>query len=309
MKKILFILNFMLLNFNLVAQSKKEIIQILNNRIDSLNIEIINRDKKFEKELSTKSKDKELMLVNISKLEKKTDSLQESITLLKRKLSVFKDSIDILNNENKLFLSSVKDLGQEITIGTQVWQSINLDVTTYRDGTPIPQVTDPTQWANLTTGAWCYYDNNPSNGMIYGKLYNWYAVAGIHDTDPNTPNKVLAPAGWHVPFDIEWSALVNFLGGESTAGGKMKSTGTTLWNDPNTAATNSSGFTGLPGGLRSHNGLFSYIGIFSHWWSANSGGGRNLYHDNSSANKDSGDKRYGGFVRCVRDYTTSSSSN
>ena len=97
-----------------------------------------------------------------------------------------------------LFISIEITYGQQVTIGTQIWQSTNLDVTTYRDGTPIPQVTDPTQWANLTTGAWCYYNNDPANGTIYGKLYNWYAVAGIHDTDPSTPNKILAPQGWHV---------------------------------------------------------------------------------------------------------------
>lgn len=303
----------MLLNFNLVAQSKKEIIQILKNRIDSLNIEIINRDRKFEKELSTKSKDKELMLVNISKLEKKTDSLQESITNLKSKLSVFKDSIDILNNENKLFLGNIKDLGQEITIGTQVWQSINLDVTTYRDGTPIPQVTDPTQWANLTTGAWCYYNNEPTNDKTYGKLYNWYAVAGIHDTDPNTPNKVLAPKGWHIPISAEWRFLITFLGGKSIAGGKMKSTDTSLWEAPNTAATNNSGFTGLPGGARNYDGSFIYINRSGYWWSLSSFGGNaegyRLDFNDGFASSDDGIKGIGASVRCVRDYTTSSLSN
>jgi hypothetical protein len=109
-----------------------------------------------------------------------------------------------------------------VTIGTQIWSSTNLDLTTYRDGTPIPQVTDPTQWTNLTTGAWCYYNNDPANGAIYGKLYNWYAVVGIHDNDPNTPNKILAPTGWHVPTDTEWTTLTTFLGGESIAGGKIQ---------------------------------------------------------------------------------------
>jgi uncharacterized protein (TIGR02145 family) len=154
-----------------------------------------------------------------------------------------------------------------VTIGSQVWSSTNLDVTTYRDGTPIPQVTDPTQWAGLTTGAWCYYANNSTNGTTFGKLYNWYAVAGIHDTDPNTPNKILAPTGWHVPSDAEWTSLITFLGGSSVAGGKMKSTNT-LWQSPNTGANNESGFTGIPGGLRYYlDGVYFDLGGAGNWWS------------------------------------------
>ena len=94
-----------------------------------------------------------------------------------------------------------------LTYGNQVWTVENAEMVTYRDGTEIPQVTDATEWANLNTGAWCYYDNDPTKG----KLYNWYAVMGIHDTDPNTPNKEFAPAGWHVPTDAEWTTLENYL--------------------------------------------------------------------------------------------------
>jgi uncharacterized protein (TIGR02145 family) len=154
-----------------------------------------------------------------------------------------------------------------VTIGTQIWSTNNLDVTTYRDGTPIPQVTDPTQWGNLTTGAWCYYANDPANGAIYGKLYNWYAVIGIHDNDPNTPNKTLTPTGWHIPTDIEYNTLINYLGGASIGGGKMKSMGTSLWENPNVGATNESGFTGLPGGYRSGSGGFDQsVGYNGYWW-------------------------------------------
>jgi uncharacterized protein (TIGR02145 family) len=133
-----------------------------------------------------------------------------------------------------------------VTIGTQIWTNKNLDVTTYRNGDPIPQVTDPTAWAGLTTGAWCYYNDDPANGAIYGKLYNWYAV-----NDP----RGLAPAGWHVPTETEWQTLIGTLGGASVAGGEMKSTGTTYWGSPNTG-TNSSGFSALPGGLRDVGGNF-----------------------------------------------------
>jgi uncharacterized protein (TIGR02145 family) len=163
------------------------------------------------------------------------------------------------------------------------WTKTNLNVTKYSDGTPIPQVQDPTQWANLTTGAWCYFENNTANGTIYGKIYNWYAVMGIYDA-PSSANpalrKKLAPTGWHIPSDSEWTNLTNCLGGELVAGGNMKSTGTIqagtgLWYEPNSAATNASGFTGLPGSFRNPNGLFvdsltglNNIGYLGYWWSS-----------------------------------------
>ena len=94
-----------------------------------------------------------------------------------------------------------------INYGTQDWAIENVEVVTYRDGTAIPQVTSPTEWLNISTGAWCYFDNDPSKR----KLYNWYAVAGIHDSDPNTPNKEFAPEGWNVPSEAEWATLKNYL--------------------------------------------------------------------------------------------------
>jgi len=193
-----------------------------------------------------------------------------------------------------------------VTIGNQVWTNKNLDVTTYRDGTPIPQVTDPTAWANLTTGAWCYYNNDPANGAIYGKLYNWYAVAGIHDNDPNTPNKILAPLGWHVPSDPEWTVLTDYLGGQLIAGGKMKETGTVHWNSPNQDATNSSGFTGLPGGVRFVYGIFNLIGIYGYWWSSSENDTtfawtRGLKDSNGVANRDSVQKYFFESLRLIKD--------
>ena len=180
-----------------------------------------------------------------------------------------------INNLQVAFSNTVPS----VQIGPQIWSSKNLDVTTYRDGTPIPQVTNPTQWGNLTTGAWCYYNNDSANGPIYGKLYNWYAVAGIHDTDPNTPNKILAPLGWHVPSDPEWISLINYLDSNANwgsninnvAGGKMKETGLLHWVSPNTGATNVSGFTGLPGGYcdaNSANTSFLHINTSGYWWSS-----------------------------------------
>jgi uncharacterized protein (TIGR02145 family) len=204
--------------------------------------------------------------------------------------------------------------GQEVTIGRQTWMQKNLDVSKYRDGTPIPQVTDPKKWANLTTGAWCYYKNTTANGTIYGKLYNWYAVAGIHDNDLSTPNKILAPTGWHVPSTEEWYTLTTFLGGEKVAGGKMKSTGTSLWKSPNTAATNSSGFTALPGGYRNLNGSdeFDGIGVGTYWWSTTESGSievwlrnsvwyRSVFSFDDQLNSYLLDKTSGFSVRCLRD--------
>ena len=196
-----------------------------------------------------------------------------------------------------------------ITIGTQIWSTTNLDVTTYRDGTPIPQVTDPIAWAGLTTGAWCYYANNTANGTTYGKLYNWHAVRGIHDNDPNTPNKILAPIGWHVPSNSEWNTLINYLdpnanGGIITtniAGDKMKSTGITLWTSPNTGATNSSGFTGFPGGLRNYDGTFLSIGNVGGWWCSDDAWTRDLNYNNGGAYLNTYGQEVGFSVRCVKD--------
>jgi uncharacterized protein (TIGR02145 family) len=148
----------------------------------------------------------------------------------------------------------------DVTIGTQIWTSCNTSVSKYSDSTDIPEVTDPTAWAALTTGAWCYYSNNSSNGTVYGKLYNWYAVAGIFDAaslaNPAL-RKQFAPTGYHVPTDAEYSTLFTFLGGTSIAGGKMKEVGTTHWSSPNTGATNTSGFTALGSGIRNSDGTFS----------------------------------------------------
>ena len=185
-----------------------------------------------------------------------------------------------------------------VTICNQVWSTKNLDVTTYRNGDAIPQVTDSVQWANLTTGAWCYYNNDPAMGIIYGKLYNWYAV-----NDP----RGLAPQGWHVPSDAEWLSLETCLGGPAVAGGAMKETGTSHWLNPNTGANNSSGFLGLPGGSRFNNGTsFSSVGYYGDWWSSTEEGttyawNRFLYYSGSIVSRSFYYKSYGFSVRCLRD--------
>ena len=183
----------------------------------------------------------------------------------------------------------------EVVIGTQVWKTRDLNVTTYRNGDVIPQVEDDTQWKNLTTGAWCYYENNTANGTTYGKLYNWYAI-----TDP----RGLAPVGWRIPNDTEWTTLTDYLGGQSVSGGKMKSTGSE-WERPNTAATNSSGFSALPGGYRTNYGSWGAIGFSGKWWSSSALTSeawiRELKNDESYVYRYSEPKAYGCLVRCVKD--------
>ena len=188
----------------------------------------------------------------------------------------------------------------------------NLNVSKYSDGTPIPEVQDPTQWENLTTGAWCYFSNDPATEAVYGKLYNWYAVAGIYDSESLANpilRKKLVPMGWHVPTNAEWTQLTDCL--SVLVGGKMKSTGTLsagtgLWQSPNSDATNASGFTGRPGGLRYGLGTFSNFAINGYWWSSletNTGAsGRALYYNNGNSFSYYGCSKYFGFsVRCIRD--------
>ena len=145
-----------------------------------------------------------------------------------------------------------------VTIGTQVWLKENLKTTKFNDGNSIPNITDATAWASLTTPAYCWYNNDePANKNTYGALYNWRTVN----------SGKLCPSGLHVPTDLEWTELTDYLGGENLAGGKLKETGTLHWNSPNTGATNETGFTALPGGNRAYYRLFCGIGDFGFWWS------------------------------------------
>jgi len=182
-----------------------------------------------------------------------------------------------------------------VLIGNQRWMAENLRTATYTNGAPIPNVTLNTAWTGLSSGAWCNYNNNVANDTVYGKLYNWYTTV-----DP----RGLCPAGWHVPSDGEWTNLTDFLGGASVVGGKMKSI--TGWNAPNTEATNESGFSGLPGGVR-YNGDFNYVGYDGNWWSSTESFPllawlRNLNYNGFVVNRaNSYGMRSGLSVRCLMD--------
>ncbi len=190
-----------------------------------------------------------------------------------------------------------------VTIGTQVWMVENLKTTRYRDGTDIPLVMDgigitTIGWTNLQTPGYCYYLNlDYTYKNIYGAIYNWHAV--------NTGK--LAPTGWHVPTDSEWTTLKNYLGGFSVAGGKLKESGTSHWFEPNGGATNETGFTGLPGGARDYGGgNFNSVGSMGHFWSSSESGfitawSWALWYYNSFIARGSDGKSYGFSVRCVKD--------
>jgi uncharacterized protein (TIGR02145 family) len=183
-----------------------------------------------------------------------------------------------------------------VVIGTQTWMAENLKTSKFADGSVIPNVNNG-DWMFLSTPAWCNYDNSAENDITYGKLYNWYTVA-----DPRN----LCPAGWHVPSDAEWTTLTTFLGGTSAAGGKMKTT--SGWDAPNTAATNESGFSGLPGGYRNRNtGSFLSVGGSGNWWSSSETTltpfalYRKLIYTNGNAGWSTSEKPNGFSVRCLRD--------
>ena len=185
---------------------------------------------------------------------------------------------------------------ETVIIGDQEWMAENLKVTRYRNGDDIEYVTDNDQWANLSTGAYCYYNNDANNSDTFGSLYNWYAV---------NDSRGLAPEGWRVPTDDEWQTLVDYLGGSSVAGGKMKEAGTAHWNSPNTGATNESGFTALPGGYRSGNGNFFNLGNNGYFWSATEystyyAWSRELSYNYAQVYRYY-NKQHGFSVRCIRD--------
>lgn len=186
-----------------------------------------------------------------------------------------------------------------IKIGKQIWMAENLKVTHYRNGDPITNVTSNSEWTDLSTGAFCVYDNNLKNADIYGFLYNWYAVGD---------NRNIAPVGWHVPSNEEWQTLVDYLGGSGVAGDKMIETGTAHWKAPNTRATNESGLSALPSGNRNLIGKYSDMGRHATFWSSSEDNSNyawysdlNIYTGYADVRRLIFHKRIGFSVRCVKD--------
>lgn len=188
-----------------------------------------------------------------------------------------------------------------VMIGTQAWLKENLKVTHYNNGDPIPNVTANTAWAALLTGARCYYNNDSvAYDSVYGPLYNWYAV-----NDANN----LCPSGWHVSTNAEWQTAETYLGGSYIAGGKMKEAATLHWLSPNTGATNSTGFTGLPGGMRDPANNFQYIRENGLWWTptaynSSMAWSTYMWYLFAGVDHNPGTKKYGFSVRCVKDVST-----
>jgi uncharacterized protein (TIGR02145 family) len=329
MKKYLFYFFFLITNSISFSQSKKEQIEQLNNQVDSLkqilstertiniekvnslNLSILNLQSQIialNTNLDCLNKELHLSTKYISnktkELEQKQEEINTLIANLKTKtdsLNLFKLQLSNVSSQNNFGLNNSGEFEnltdiKSVLIGTQSWMTENLNVSTFRNGDIITEAKTNAEWENSGKNkqpAWCYYDNDPKYGEKYGKLYNWYAV-----NDP----RGLAPAGWHVPGDAEWQILENNLGAEG-AGKKMKST--SGWDDDGNG-TNSSGFSGLPGGFRHSEGDFYNMGNEGCWFSRSLGYKGNpdalyIWNNYDDVARDSQFGDLGNSVRCLKD--------
>lgn len=207
------------------------------------------------------------------------------------------------NDDPEPLVETVTDIDgnvyRTVTIGDQVWMAENLRVTRYRNGDPISQINNDQYWSISTEGSFCSPSGDLQSVSEYGRLYNGYAI---------TDSRGLAPEGWHVPTDTEWSTLVDIAGGETEAGGNLKEIGFDHWLSPNTDATDELGFGALPAGIRLPAGDFSGMGNYGCFWSSSfAGSGSNLFwvrcmwnnHDNVDRRDDN--IAFGFSIRCVKD--------
>ncbi|MCF8236494.1 MAG: T9SS type A sorting domain-containing protein [Bacteroidales bacterium] len=199
-----------------------------------------------------------------------------------------------------------------VQIGNQCWMKENLKTKTYQNGTLIPNVTDPYEWRNLTSGAYVWYDNDISWKDKYGALYNWFTTV-----DPNG----LCPAGWHVPTHDEWTVLTDYIGGTSSPhgnelkscrqvnspmGGGCNTSEHPRWNEHETHyGTDDYGFSGLPGGYRFTMVGFNYVGNYGGWWSSTEYSSLNawylyLFYSYGFVIVTASHERVGFSVRCLR---------
>lgn len=192
--------------------------------------------------------------------------------------------------------SALSNAQNEVKIGEQVWMSENLNVTTFRNGDPIPQAQSDQEWKNAAKDgkpAWCFYKNETANGSKYGKLYNWYAV---------NDSRLICPAGWHVATDEDWKSLETYLGGNAIAAIALRSTEWVAIGN----STNSSGFAALPAGIRFNIKLFLYLSKNGYWWTSTSVSKskafcRQISYTDTFVMTKIFDKKHGLSVRCVRD--------
>ncbi len=201
-------------------------------------------------------------------------------------------SFTTLKEEKDKVIDIDGNVYKTVTIGTQTWMAENLKTTKYNDGTEIPN--EITLWANITTPSYCWYSNSQHAKDTYGALYNWYAISDK-----------ICPTGWHMPFLDEWEKLIDYLGGLSVAGGKLKETDTTHWYNPNAGATNETGFTALPGGYHDEN-KFIYMRSRGYWWTKTGCGACKIafaitmFHHVNNVKKEDLNTHWGLSARCVK---------
>jgi uncharacterized protein (TIGR02145 family) len=224
---------------------------------------------------------------------------------------------DDLRNDSLINDSTLIDIEgntyKVLTIGSQTWMVENLKTTTYNDGTPIPNITNDSDWYNMTSGAYCNYNNDFIYVYTYGRLYNWFSV--------NTCK--LCPTGWHVPTDTEWTELSDYLidngyGFNGDGDDIAKSlASTSLWDTLSEEAfigcicydlsiNNSSGFNAFPCGFRDNIGPFALSGVLANWWSSTEYSpekayDRHLYHYWDKMLRGERNKARGLSVRCIKD--------
>ncbi len=258
MKKTLVLIVFWFLSISLYAQ--KPLIKIIDvngnerkyNTEDISEIDFVTTNALYSMSIYQGDTTSKFLTANVSSIFF-LDSNKMKINLAFLTKTLFIADIDSI----KFFARNCTD----VKLNTQIWMCRNLDVDHYRNGDLIPEVTDPIEWANLKTGAWCYHRNNSKNGALYGKLYNWYAV-----NDP----RGLAPKGWHVPNEAEWNTLIDYLADRC---GQLKSQGTKengdgLWYAPNNGAANKNDFSAIPAGIRKYDGKFNTIGYDTYFWTS-----------------------------------------
>ena len=228
---------------------------------------------------------------------------------------IVKTEITDKKNNAINFSSSIKSIGQfgngvtdiegnvykTVIIENQEWMAENLKVTKYNDGTKINIEPNSNNWSTNNQPTYCFFNNDSTYNSKYGNLYNWYVIK-----DEVNINKNVCPIGWHVPSEIDWNILINYLGGEKIAGGKLKEIQITSWNQTNENTTNSSLFTALPSGYRNNGGNFGSIGNYGYWWTSTELNSidayyKGMYSNSESISTNNSNKKLGLSIRCIKD--------